>query len=68
MKSTKITYIFLAFIAILMWNGMLIKRDQKMFDAYEKQSAMERLKHPPSNSLKTWCERQAGSHPDCDVE
>jgi len=33
MKSTTITYIFLAFIAILMWNGMLIKRDQQLFDS-----------------------------------
>jgi len=68
MNSKTVTYVFLAFIAVLGWNAFLIKRDQKMFDAYEKQSAMERLKQPPSNSLKTWCERQAGWHPDCNVE
>ena len=68
MKSKQITLIFLAFIAILGWNAFLIKRDQKMFDAYDKQAGIERLKNPPSNSLKTWCERQAGWHPDCNVE
>lgn len=31
----KTTYIFLAFIAILMYNGMLIKRDQALFDNRE---------------------------------
>lgn len=65
MNSKTVTYVFLAFIAILGWNAFLIKRDQKMFDAYERQSTMERLKYPPSNSLKTWCERQIGGHPDC---
>ena len=65
MNSKTITYFFLAFIAVLGWNTFLIKRDQKMFDAYDKQAGIERLKQPPSNSLKTWCERQAGWHPDC---
>lgn len=37
MKSTQTTYIFLAFIAILMWNGFLIQRDKKMFESYEQQ-------------------------------
>lgn len=30
---------FFLVIAILMWNGMLIKRDQKMFEAYDKVCA-----------------------------
>ena len=68
MNSKTITYVFLAFIAVLGWNAFLIKRDQKMFDAYDKQAGIERLKYPPSSSLKTWCERQAGWHPDCNVE
>ena len=68
MNSKTITYFFLSFIAVLGWNTFLIKRDQKMFDAYDKQAGIERLKQPPSNSLKTWCERQAGWHPDCNVE
>ena len=41
---------------------------QKMFDAYDKATAIEQLKYPPSNSLKTWCERQAGWHPDCNLK
>jgi hypothetical protein len=32
----KTSYWFLAIIGILVWNGMLIKRDQKMFAAYDK--------------------------------
>jgi hypothetical protein len=35
----KTTYIFLAFITILMWNGMLIRRDQELFKAYDKACA-----------------------------
>lgn len=35
----KTSYIFLAFIAILMWNGILIKRDQELFKAYDKACA-----------------------------
>ncbi len=68
MNSKTITYVFLAFIAILGWNSFLIQRDKKMFDAYDKATAMERLKNPPSNSLKTWCERQEGLHPDCNLK
>jgi hypothetical protein len=62
------TYVFLAFIAVLLWNSFLIQRDRKMFDAYDKAVGSERLNHPPSNSLKTWCERQAGWHPDCNTK
>ena len=68
MNSKTVTYVFLSFIAVLGWNAFLIKRDQKMFDAYDKQAGIERLKQPPSSSLKTWCQRQAGWHPDCNVE
>jgi hypothetical protein len=68
MNSKSITYIFLAVLAVLGWNAFLIKRDQKMFDAYDKAVGIERIKNPPSNSLKTWCERQAGWHPDCNVK
>ena len=34
MKSTTITYVFLAFVAILGYNAFLIKRDQQMFNTY----------------------------------
>jgi hypothetical protein len=68
MNSKTITYVFLAFIAILGWNAFLIQRDKKMFDAYEKEAAIERLKNPPSNSLREWCKHQAGWHPDCNLE
>jgi hypothetical protein len=44
MNSKTVTYIFLAVIAILGWNAFLIKRDKKMFDAYDKQISIEREK------------------------
>jgi len=40
------TYIFLAFIAVLMWNGMLNKRDAEMFKAYDKVCASLPVGHP----------------------
>lgn len=57
MNSTRITYIFLAFIAILGWNAFLIQRDDKMFKAYYKETAKQEY----CKSLKVW-------HPDCKVE
>ena len=42
----KTSYWFLAVIAILMWNGMLIKRDQQMFEAYDKACAELPTGHP----------------------
>lgn len=42
----KTSYWFLAVIAILMWNGMLIKRDQEMFKAYDKACAELPKGHP----------------------
>jgi hypothetical protein len=32
----KVTYVFLAFIAILMYNVALAKRDQQLFKAYDQ--------------------------------
>ena len=52
MTSKHISYIFLAFIAILGWNAFLIKRDDDMYKAYYRQQAMENIKHPPSNEIK----------------
>lgn len=68
MNPKVITYGLLAFFAVIGWNVLLIQRDKKMFDAYDKATAIERLKYPPSNSLKTWCERQVGQHPDCNLK
>jgi len=53
----KTSYIFLAVIGILMYNVVLIKRDQKMFDGYDKMTAKEHY----CSQIKTW------SH-DCKVE
>ena len=37
---------FFLVIAILMWNGMLIQRDRKMFEAYDRACAELSLSHP----------------------
>jgi len=57
MKSTQIIYIFLAFIAILMWNGFLIQRDTQLFNSYNHETAKEK-----------YCKNLAHWHPDCNVE
>ena len=53
----KTTYIFLAFIGLLIYNVFLIQRDQKMFDGYDNLTPKERF-----------CQQQAGWHPDCNLE
>jgi len=55
MNSKSITYIFLAFISVLGWNAFLIQRDQKMFNAYDKQ-------------VKEFCKQQVDWHPDCNLK
>jgi len=37
---------FFLVIAILMWNGMLIKRDQELFKAYESACVELSSSHP----------------------
>jgi len=54
MKSNQITFVFLAFIAILGWNSFLTKRDAKLLKAYDYQKAKVEF-----------CSSQAGWHPDC---
>lgn len=46
------TYIFLAFIGILMYNVFLIQRDQKMFEAYDKACATLPQPHPDCRYAK----------------
>jgi hypothetical protein len=46
MNPKVITCGLLAFFAVIGWNVLLIQRDKKMFDAYEKKVAIERLKNP----------------------
>ena len=73
MTSKQVSYIFLAFIAILGWNAFLIKRDNELHKAYYRQQAIENLKRPPSSEIgynpkEKFCQQQAGWHPDCNVE
>ena len=42
----KVTYIFLAFIGILMYNVIIAKRDVKLFKAYDSVCASLPLSNP----------------------
>jgi len=42
----------IGFAAILGWNVFLIQRDDRMFDAYYQQQAVENLKRPPSAEIR----------------
>ena len=42
----------IGFAAIIGWNVFLIQRDNRMFDAYYRQQAIENLKNSPSNQIK----------------
>ena len=48
----KSTYIFLGVIAILLYNGLLIKRDQQLFKAYDKVCAELPQPHPDCRYAK----------------
>jgi hypothetical protein len=48
----KASYIFLAVIAIIMYNGMLIQRDQQLFKAYDKVCAELSQPHPDCRYAK----------------
>lgn len=41
-----------AFAFIIGWNAFLIQRDERMYDAYYREKAIENLKSPPSNQIK----------------
>lgn len=49
----KTSYIFLAVIGILLYNVSLAKRDQKMFEAYDKACASLSNNHPNCIFAKT---------------
>ena len=42
----KTSYWFLAVIAILMWNGLIIKRDKELLETYDKVCAELPQPHP----------------------
>lgn len=57
MSPKYIAAFVLAVFAMFGWNAFLVIRDNKMFDAYYKQTA----KDAHCEQLKVW-------HPDCKVE
>jgi hypothetical protein len=48
----KTSYIYLGLITILMWNGMLIKRDQELFKAHDRVCAELPKSHPDCQLTK----------------
>ncbi len=68
MTPKTISFFILAFFAIIGWNIFLIQRDSKMFDAYDKQVAIEREKDPTFSLIGKWCKIKAGWHPDCNTK
>lgn len=48
----KTTYIFLAFIGILMYNAVLIQRDDQLFKAYDQACATLPQPHPDCRYAK----------------
>jgi hypothetical protein len=55
MKPKYIAAIVCGVAAIFLWNGLIILRDNRMWDALETRKEM-------------YCKQQAGWHPDCNVE
>jgi hypothetical protein len=51
-RPMKTSYWFLGIIAILMWNGLIIKRDQELFKAYDKVCAELPQPHPECRYAK----------------
>jgi len=52
MKTTQVTYLFLAIIAMLFYNTFLIQRDAELFNSYDNRQQQI------YKQLKTF-------HPDC---
>ena len=55
MTNTNRKYIIavmLGLASVIGWNIFLIQRDQRMFDAYYTEKAIENLKQPPSAEIK----------------
>ena len=48
----KVTYIFLAFIGILMYNVFLAQRDTKLLNAYDRACAVLPQPHPDCRYAK----------------
>jgi hypothetical protein len=42
----------IGFAVILGWNVFLIQRDDRMYDAYYREKAIENLKKPPVAKIK----------------
>jgi len=39
--NMKLSYIALAVVAVIVYNGILIKRDKQLFEAYDKACAVQ---------------------------
>jgi hypothetical protein len=52
MNLKYISFSIIAIGVIVGWNAFLIQRDQKLFDAYYHQQALENLKRPPTSEIR----------------
>ena len=50
-KKYVITFAF-GFLAMIGWNVFLVQRDNRLYDAYYRQQAIDNLKRPPSIEIK----------------
>ena len=47
-----VTYTVLGAMFMIGWNVFLIQRDNKLYEAYDREKAIENLKQPPSNVIR----------------
>ena len=54
----------LGFIAMIGWNMFLIQRDERLYDAYYRQQAIDNLKRPPSTEIRSFTFSSSQQHLD----
>jgi hypothetical protein len=47
-----VTYTVLGAVLMIGWNVFLIQRDNKLYESYYRQQAIENLKKPPSAEIR----------------
>ena len=52
LSPKNISFIVVAFAAIIGWNAFLIQRDNALYDAHYHQQALENLKRPPTSEIR----------------
>ena len=47
-----VTYTVLGAMFTIGWNVFLIQRDNKLYEAYDREQVMENIKRPPSSEIR----------------